>query len=118
MDIILPLTFLLLGLLIGSFLNVDIVRMEAEEGFLFGRSACRSCGSVIRWYDNIPILSFLMLRGRCRECRASISWQYPVIEGVTALLFFFCKQWHQQAGLFRTQLAIQPFAGGKERHTP
>jgi leader peptidase (prepilin peptidase)/N-methyltransferase len=87
MDIILPLSFLFFGLLIGSFLNVVIVRMEAEEGFLFGRSACRSCGSVIRWYDNIPILSFLILRGRCRECGASISWQYPVIEGVTAFLF-------------------------------
>jgi len=77
----------LFGLLVGSFLNVCIWRLPAEEQVIRGRSRCRSCRQVIRWYDNIPILSFWLLRGKCRSCGVRISLQYPAVEGVTGLLF-------------------------------
>jgi len=78
--------FFVLGLLIGSFLNVVITRLKTFETIL-GRSFCRKCKTQIRWYDNIPLLSFIILRGRCRDCNEKISWQYPIIELATASLF-------------------------------
>ena len=104
-----------LGLLVGSFLNVVIYRLPkmmerqwaAECAELAGntlpetepfdlvrpRSRCRQCGHAIRWYENIPVLSFLALRGKCSGCGAAIGWRYPAVELVTALLFFFAV-WH------------------------
>lgn len=79
-------TFFIFGLIIGSFLNVLVYRLKDSET-LMGRSLCRGCGHQIRWYDNIPLLSFLWLRGRCRDCEAVISWQYPAIEAVTGAVF-------------------------------
>jgi leader peptidase (prepilin peptidase)/N-methyltransferase len=76
-----------IGALIGSFLNVVIHRVPREESIVFPNSRCPSCGTAIRAYDNIPILSFLVLRGRCRACGVSISARYPAIESLTALLF-------------------------------
>lgn len=76
-----------LGAIIGSFLNVVIHRVPREESVVFPTSRCPSCGAAIRPYDNVPILSFLILRGRCRNCGASISARYPAIEALTALLF-------------------------------
>jgi leader peptidase (prepilin peptidase)/N-methyltransferase len=76
-----------LGALIGSFLNVVIHRVPREESIVFPNSRCPSCGTAIRPYDNVPILSFLVLRGRCRACGVSISPRYPAIEALTALLF-------------------------------
>jgi leader peptidase (prepilin peptidase)/N-methyltransferase len=78
---------LLFGALIGSFLNVVIARLPRRESVVSPGSRCQACGSAIRWHDNIPILSFLWLKGRCRDCRAPISWRYPLIEGVTGGLF-------------------------------
>jgi leader peptidase (prepilin peptidase)/N-methyltransferase len=75
------------GALIGSFLNVVIHRVPREESIAFPSSRCPACGTAIRPYDNIPILSFLFLRGRCRACGVSISARYPAIEALTALLF-------------------------------
>ncbi|MEI6650697.1 MAG: prepilin peptidase [Candidatus Moraniibacteriota bacterium] len=83
-----PLFLFFLGLIIGSFLNVVIFRLETDEDFVGGRSKCRSCGKTIRWYDNVPLLSFAVLRGKCRDCGAAISWQYPIVELSTAILFF------------------------------
>ena len=77
----------LAGALIGSFLNVVIVRLPRNESLVAPRSRCRACGTELQWFDNIPILSFLVLRGRCRACGAAISWRYPLVEAVTALLF-------------------------------
>jgi leader peptidase (prepilin peptidase)/N-methyltransferase len=79
------LPFGLFGLIVGSFLNVLILRYP-ERG-VGGRSACMSCGKQIRWYDNIPVFSWLVLRGRCRDCHAHISIQYPLVEALTAILF-------------------------------
>jgi len=79
------------GLIIGSFLNCLIWRMYKEET-MGGRSYCPHCRQIITWYDNIPLLSFLLLRGRCRQCRIKISWQYPLVEFFTALLFLITFQ--------------------------
>jgi leader peptidase (prepilin peptidase)/N-methyltransferase len=68
------------GLLFGSFLNVCISRLPGHESVVTPRSRCMSCGRQIRWYDNVPILSWVMLRGRCRDCGAGISWRYPAVE--------------------------------------
>lgn len=96
---------LIFGLLIGSFLNVVIFRLEAKKSFLFGRSICPSCQKTIGWYDNIPLISFLVLAGRCRHCQKKISWQYPLVEFFTALIFS-CLYWHFGLSLKFFVLAI------------
>ena len=77
----------LLGLLVGSFANVVIHRVPAGESVVSPPSACPSCGQEIRWYDNVPVLSWLLLRGRCRDCGAPIAWRYPAVELAMAGLF-------------------------------
>ncbi len=76
-----------LGLLVGSFLNVVLFRFESGETVVSGRSRCNACRQTIAWYDNIPLLSFIFLRGECRQCGERISWQYPAVEFATAALF-------------------------------
>jgi leader peptidase (prepilin peptidase)/N-methyltransferase len=76
-----------LGLIVGSFLNVCIARLPAGESVVFPGSRCPSCRAAIAWYDNIPVLSYVLLGGRCRRCRASISVQYPLVELATAVAF-------------------------------
>jgi len=76
----------LFGLIIGSFLNCLIWRLHKQESLL-NRSYCPKCRRQIAWYDNIPLLSFVILGGRCRYCHQAISWQYPAVELVTAILF-------------------------------
>jgi len=75
------------GLIIGSFLNVVIHRLPREESLVTPRSRCPACQTPIAAWDNIPVVSFLLLRGRCRACRQPISWRYPLVEGLTGLLF-------------------------------
>lgn len=75
------------GSAIGSFLNVIICRLETGEDIVKKRSHCVRCGRVLRWFELIPIISFFILRGRCRNCREKISWQYPLAEAATGLLF-------------------------------
>jgi leader peptidase (prepilin peptidase)/N-methyltransferase len=76
----------LFGLAFGSFLNVCIVRLPNKQSIMTPRSHCPLCKHHIRWFDNIPLLSYLLLRGRCRDCHARISPQYAVVEALTALL--------------------------------
>jgi leader peptidase (prepilin peptidase) / N-methyltransferase len=76
-----------LGLAFGSFLNVCISRVPKGESIVHPRSYCPQCGAVIRWHDNIPLLSWLILRGRCRDCKQSIPWRYPMVELLTGLWF-------------------------------
>src|ERR687884_783597 len=78
---------LALGAIIGSFLNVVIHRLPREESIVFPNSRCPSCQAQIRAYDNLPIISYLILRGRCRACGARISPRYPAVEALTALLW-------------------------------
>ena len=80
----------LLGLIVGSYLNVLIFRLPAGKSTVWPRSRCPFCGGAIKARDNIPLLSFLFLRGRCRHCRAPISWRYPFIEGITSAAFVAC----------------------------
>jgi leader peptidase (prepilin peptidase)/N-methyltransferase len=114
---------LLFGLLIGSFLNVVILRLPAKlewqwrhesrellelpetdnpttapPGLVVERSHCTSCGHQLAAWDNVPLISFLVLRGRCRYCRAPISWQYPAVELLTGIAFAVCV-WHFGPGL-------------------
>jgi leader peptidase (prepilin peptidase)/N-methyltransferase len=119
----------ILGLLVGSFLNVVVYRLPkmmerqwaaecaelagkaAEEAGTFNlmvpRSRCSSCGHVIAWYENIPVLSYVFLRGQCSVCGTKFGWRYPVVEAVTGALFFFCAwRW----GLSTTGLAWSGFA--------
>ena len=78
---------LLLGLTIGSFLNVVIYRLPRRESLVRPGSHCPGCGMAIRWYDNVPVASWLLLRGRCRGCRSSIAVRYPIVEGITGVAF-------------------------------
>ena len=76
-----------LGAIIGSFLNVVVHRVPREESIVFPNSRCPSCSSVIAFYDNIPVISYVVLGGRCRHCKTGISPRYPAIEVLTALLY-------------------------------
>ncbi len=77
----------LFGLLFGSFLNVCIYRIPRGESIAFPASHCPNCQHPIKPYDNVPVFSFLLLRGQCRSCSATISWRYPMVEALTAALF-------------------------------
>jgi leader peptidase (prepilin peptidase) / N-methyltransferase len=76
-----------LGLAVGSFLNVVAYRLPAGGSLVAPPSACPDCGAAIRPFDNIPVVSWLLLRGRCRDCRKPISARYPIVEAITGLLF-------------------------------
>lgn len=77
----------LLGAAIGSFINVLVARLPAGESPVRPRSSCPACGAMIAWYDNIPVVSWLVLRGRCRRCGSRISIEYPLVEAGTALIW-------------------------------
>ena len=77
---------ILIGLALGSFLNVCIYRVPLKKSILFPSSFCPKCGMKIRPYDNIPLLSFILLKGKCRNCKAKISLQYPLVEFITPVL--------------------------------
>lgn len=86
----------LVGLAVGSFLNVVATRLPAGERFWAGRSRCPHCRTTLAWHDNLPVLSFLCLRGRCRFCGAAISWRYPLLElagGLLALALWLKYPW-------------------------
>lgn len=76
----------LFGLVFGSFLNVCISRLPRGESIVLPRSHCPKCNHAIRWYDNVPLISYVVLRGRCRDCHVSISPLYPTIEALTAVI--------------------------------
>jgi leader peptidase (prepilin peptidase) / N-methyltransferase len=102
-----PWIYALFGLVIGSFLNVCIYRLPLGKSVVTPRSACPGCGTPIRPYDNIPVLSWLILRGKCRSCGASISIQYPVVELLTAAAFFACAwKWDLTPPVFVNTLLL------------
>ncbi len=112
----------LLGLLFGSFLNVCISRLPWHQSISTPRSHCPRCQHPIRWYDNIPLLSWVVLRAKCRDCGATIPWRYPLVELGTALWFmntlgvFWVRaliEHNGQVGLWMEQrIQAQYFAGG------
>jgi leader peptidase (prepilin peptidase)/N-methyltransferase len=88
------------GGIVGSFLNVCIYRLPIHKSVVWPASACPHCGRVLPWHENIPILSFLALRGRCRACAHPIGWRYPIIEAVTALVFAAAWWYYGPSALF------------------
>lgn len=81
------LAVVIVGLCVGSFLNVCAYRLPLGESIVHPRSRCTSCGRTLTWFDNVPVLSWAALGGRCRNCKQPVSWMYPAVEVVTALVF-------------------------------
>jgi leader peptidase (prepilin peptidase)/N-methyltransferase len=79
----------LLGLAFGSFLNVCLSRWPAGESVVQPHSHCRNCAHVLAWWENLPVLSWILLRGRCRKCKSGISWRYPLVEAAVGALWAF-----------------------------
>jgi len=91
---------ILFGLFLGSFLNVVIDRLPNDKSIIRGRSYCDYCKKTLQWYDLIPIVSFVVLKGKCRYCKKKLSVQYPIVEVTTSLLFLF-MYFYTLAGFFR-----------------
>jgi len=89
-DAVAAAAFLVPGLALGSFLNVVAARVPLKRSIVHPGSACMSCGTEIKWYDNIPVLSYVLLRGRCRACGARIPLRYPLVEIASAVLIAGC----------------------------
>ena len=87
MDAVIAASLFVLGLAVGSFLNVVIYRLPREESVAWPASHCTTCNRPLSWYENIPVVSWAVLRGRCRTCRSRISIQYPIVELITGVLF-------------------------------
>lgn len=86
------------GGVIGSFLNVVVYRLPAGRSIVWPGSHCPGCGRPIRWYDNLPVLSWFLLWGRCRDCGGAISWRYPAVEAATMGLFVLLGWWELMSG--------------------
>ncbi|MBD5544375.1 MAG: prepilin peptidase [Lachnospiraceae bacterium] len=102
-NIIFYIWIFLFGIVIGSFLNVCILRIPIRESIAKNRSHCMKCGYQLKWYDLIPLFSYLFLGGRCRRCKTHISLQYPIIEGVNGLLYvliFAIKGWNLETVIY------------------
>jgi len=96
MECLLQVGVFVFGTIIGSFLNVVILRYGKKS--LNGRSGCPVCGGTLQWFELIPIFSFLFLRGKCRKCHKKISWQYPIVEISTGLIFLLIFNLSAQGG--------------------
>jgi leader peptidase (prepilin peptidase) / N-methyltransferase len=96
----------LVGAIVGSFLNVVIARVPEGLSVVHPGSRCPRCGAGIRWYDNIPVLSFLLLRARCRGCGAPISWRYPLVEVLGAAAAVIAFERHGPSGAALAELAF------------
>ncbi len=103
MELFYIILYSVLGLVIGSFLNVVIYRVPAGQSIATPRSHCPNCGHFLRSWELIPVLSYLFLKGRCSKCQQKISWRYSVVELLTAMLFilaFFFRPGRTMSGLF------------------
>lgn len=89
----------IVGLAIGSFLNVCIYRIPRKKSLVYPPSHCPQCGESIKWYDNIPLISYLLLKGKCRSCHHPISVRYPIVEALTGVLFLFSYFFHHSLNI-------------------
>jgi leader peptidase (prepilin peptidase)/N-methyltransferase len=96
----------LLGLVLGSFMNVCIYRLPRGLSPVRPRSGCPSCGHLLSWYENVPVVSYLVLRGRCRACRAPISPMYPIVEFITGAVFLAGYVWYGPTPLLIVRLVF------------
>lgn len=96
----------LLGLMLGSFMNVCIYRLPRGLSPVRPRSSCPSCGHVLSWFENVPVVAYLVLRGRCRVCRAPISPMYPIVEFVTGAVFLAGYIWYGPTPLLIVRLVF------------
>lgn len=96
----------LVGMAIGSFLNVCIYRLPLNKSIVWPSSACPSCGREIAWYENIPVISWLALRGKCRTCRAPISARYPLVELLTGAMFLTAFWYYGPTMLFVSRVLL------------
>ena len=106
MMFIYPLFFLFCGMIIGSFVNVLVVRLPLKESIAWPRSHCRSCNHTIAWTDNLPVVSYFVLQGKCRHCSARFSVRYPIIELICGVLFLASGI---QFGGFQTGMDLHVF---------
>ncbi len=109
------------GLAFGSFLNVVAARIPLRRSLVSPGSACMACGTPLAWYDNVPLLSFALLRGRCRHCKTAIPWRYPLVEATTALLVAasvlrFGLTWDAAVAAFFCAALVAISATDAERH--
>ncbi len=88
MEMFLSFCVIAFGLIVGSFLNVVIYRLPLDQSVVKPGSHCPECKNPVRWYQNLPLFSYLFLRGKCGHCKARISWRYPLVEFITAFLFW------------------------------
>jgi leader peptidase (prepilin peptidase) / N-methyltransferase len=121
MDLALAGVALLPGLAIGSFLNVVAARIPLRRSVVHPGSACMVCEARLAWYDNVPLVSFAVLRGRCRHCDAAIPWRYPAVEATTALLIGGCVlkfglTWEAAVGAFFCAALVAVSATDVERY--
>lgn len=123
-DIILKFFIFSLGLIFGSFVNVCIYRLPKQESIIFPGSHCPYCNNKIRFYDNIPLLSYILLKGRCRNCNVKISFKYFFVELLTAVIFLFSFSYYGISlqffiyNLFFILLLIAAFVDMKYRIIP
>jgi leader peptidase (prepilin peptidase)/N-methyltransferase len=96
----------LLGMMLGSFMNVCIYRLPRGLSPVRPRSSCPSCGHILSWYENVPVVSYLVLRGRCRACRAWISPMYPIVEFITGAVFLAGYVWYGPTPLLIVRLVF------------
>jgi leader peptidase (prepilin peptidase)/N-methyltransferase len=90
----------IIGLAVGSFLNVCIYRIPIHESVVTGPSHCPQCGTRIKWYDLVPVLSYILLKGRCRSCKTPISVRYPIIEFLNGTIWLFLYHIFGVSGIF------------------
>lgn len=103
LDMIPYMIVFIFGIVVGSFLNVCIYRLPLHESIVTAPSHCMSCGNQIRWYDMVPVFSWIVLGGRCRNCKAKISVQYPLIEalnGVLCVVVFVVNGWNAMSVIY------------------
>ena len=94
------------GLVVGSFLNVVILRYNTGKSFIGGRSYCFSCGHNLKWFELLPLVSFIFLKGRCSHCKTRISWQYPLVEFLTGFVFCSILFLSLKVGVFIVPISI------------